>query len=99
MIDIEIYLADNAGFCGGVKRAVDLAFKNAKKGVYSLGDLVHNPQVIDDLNKKGVINIDSIDGVNNSKVIIRSHGVHKSILDKLRENNNEVIDCVSFNNY
>lgn len=94
MIDIEIYLADNAGFCGGVKRAVDLAFKNAKKGVYSLGDLVHNPQVIDDLNKKGVINIDSIDGVNNSKVIIRSHGVHKSILDKLRENNNEVIDCV-----
>lgn len=94
MIKIEIYLADNAGFCGGVKRAVDLAFKNANKGVYSLGDLVHNERVVSELEKLGVETIDDITAIKNSKVIIRSHGVHKSVIDKLKENNNEIIDCV-----
>ena len=94
MINIEIYLAENAGFCGGVKRAVKLAFDNADKGVYCLGDLVHNPRVVSELKEKGVIKIDDIKGIKDSKVIIRSHGVHKSILEELKDNNNEIVDCV-----
>ena len=83
---MEIIVADVNGFCGGVKRAVKMAFDNAKEGVYSYGDLVHNEIVVKDLEDKGVKKIDDTD-VYDSKVIIRSHGVHKKILDKLEENN------------
>lgn len=86
-------MANNAGFCGGVKRAVDLAFKNADNGVYSYGELVHNPVVTKELSDKGVVNINDTN-VKNSKVIIRSHGVKKKVLDELRNNGNKIIDCV-----
>lgn len=49
---LEIYLADYAGFCGGVKRACKLAFAAADDGVYCLGDIVHNEVVINDLKRK-----------------------------------------------
>ena len=91
---IEVYLANNAGFCGGVKRAVILADKGAEKGVYSLGPLVHNQRVVEELEKKGVVTVENIDNINNSKVIIRSHGIHKSIREELIENKNQIIDCV-----
>lgn len=92
-IFIKIIVADNAGFCGGVKRAVDMAFDNAEEGVYSYGDLVHNPLVIKKLEDNGVSRLDNTD-VKNSKVIIRSHGVHKSIIDELKNGNNEIVNCV-----
>ena len=91
---IEVYLANNAGFCGGVKRAVILADKGAEKGVYSLGPLVHNQRVVEELEKKGVVTVENIDNINNSRVIIRSHGIHKSIREELIENKNQIIDCV-----
>ncbi|WP_019106929.1 bifunctional 4-hydroxy-3-methylbut-2-enyl diphosphate reductase/30S ribosomal protein S1 [Peptoniphilus senegalensis] len=90
---MEIIVADVNGFCGGVKRAVNMAFDNAGKGVYSYGDLVHNEFVVKELEKKGVITVDNTD-IHNSKVIIRSHGVHKKILNELEKNNNEIINCV-----
>ncbi|MBU5669165.1 bifunctional 4-hydroxy-3-methylbut-2-enyl diphosphate reductase/30S ribosomal protein S1 [Peptoniphilus sp. MSJ-1] len=90
---MEIIVADKYGFCGGVKRAVKMAFDNASIGVYSYGDIVHNEIVVSDLENLGVKTIDDTD-VENSKVIIRSHGVHKKILDELSEKNNEIINCV-----
>ncbi|WP_051259756.1 bifunctional 4-hydroxy-3-methylbut-2-enyl diphosphate reductase/30S ribosomal protein S1 [Peptoniphilus mikwangii] len=93
-MEIKVTVAKNAGFCGGVKRAVKLAMDNADEGVYSLGELVHNRRVVDDLRKLGVKQIDNVDGIKNSKVIIRSHGVHKSVIDKLKNSNNEIVDCV-----
>lgn len=90
---MEIIVADVYGFCGGVKRAVKMAFDNADKGVYSYGDLVHNEFVVDELQRKGVEEIDDTN-IENSKVIIRSHGVHKNILDDLKKRNNEIINCV-----
>lgn len=94
LIKIEIILADNAGFCGGVKRAVILANKNAGKGVYSLGELVHNKKVVEDLEKSGVTIINDHKNIKNSKVIVRSHGEHKSIIDELVNNKNTIVDCV-----
>lgn len=90
---MEIIVADVYGFCGGVKRAIKMAFDNAYKGVYSYGDLVHNEFVVDELQRKGVEEIDDTN-IENSKVIIRSHGVHKNILDDLKKRNNEIINCV-----
>lgn len=92
---MKIILADNAGFCFGVKRAVDMTTKeldNTDKKVYSLGPLIHNPQTIKEFEKKGLITIYDIEGLNKDKVIIRSHGVAKSIIDKIRESNTEIID-------
>lgn len=92
LIFIEIIVANNAGFCGGVKRAVDLAFKNADNGVYSYGELVLI-SCDKELSDKGVVNINDTN-VKNSKVIIRSHGVKKKVLDELKNNGNKIIDCV-----
>ncbi|WP_138159760.1 bifunctional 4-hydroxy-3-methylbut-2-enyl diphosphate reductase/30S ribosomal protein S1 [Peptoniphilus catoniae] len=94
LMKIEVLVAENAGFCGGVKRAVILANKNAGKGVYSLGPLVHNKRVVEDIEKLGVEVVDEYQILNNSKVIIRSHGVHKKIIDYLKDQGNEIIDCV-----
>ena len=91
---IEIKLAKNAGFCGGVKRAVKLAFENANTDVYALGELVHNKFVVKGLEDKGVTHINSHENIENSKVIIRSHGVHKSILEDLEQSSNKIINCV-----
>ncbi|MGI5949668.1 bifunctional 4-hydroxy-3-methylbut-2-enyl diphosphate reductase/30S ribosomal protein S1 [Peptoniphilus sp.] len=90
---MEIILADHLGFCGGVKRAYKMAFENADENTYSYGDLVHNEEVIKELEEKGVKRIDDTN-IKNSKVIIRSHGVHKKILDEFIEKGNEVINCV-----
>lgn len=52
---MKIYLAEHAGFCFGVKRAIEIAEKmEGKKDVYTLGPLIHNPQVVKDLEEKGI---------------------------------------------
>jgi 4-hydroxy-3-methylbut-2-enyl diphosphate reductase len=72
-----------------------MAEKTLRSGVkvYSLGPLIHNPQVIDRLRSQGLETIDSVDNVTGGKVIIRSHGVHPVVLDKLRARGAEIIDA------
>ena len=89
---MEIILAKSAGFCFGVKRAVDMANSSASEDTYSYGELVHNKNVVKELEDKGVRPYNS--NVKNKKVIIRSHGVHKDILKDLINDGNEIIDCV-----
>ncbi|RKD34772.1 bifunctional 4-hydroxy-3-methylbut-2-enyl diphosphate reductase/30S ribosomal protein S1 [Thermohalobacter berrensis] len=92
---MKIILAENSGFCFGVKKAIDSAYEtvnNKKNNVYSLGPLIHNKQVIEQLKSKGLKTIENIDDVKNGKVIIRSHGVPLNIYDKTKENNIELID-------
>ena len=93
MKKLKVYLADYLGFCGGVKRAVNMAFDAADKDVYSLGDIVHNESVVNSLKKLGVRATEDTD-IKNSKVIIRSHGVPKEDLEKLKKNGNVIINCV-----
>ncbi len=55
---MKIMIAKTAGFCFGVKRAIDIAFRLAsekRKGVYTLGPIIHNPQVVAKLKKKGIV--------------------------------------------
>ena len=97
---MEIIIAENAGFCFGVKRAVDLTEEELSKkecSMYSLGPLIHNPQVVEDFDKKGLKVIDSIEELEinpekNKKVIIRSHGVSKQIIEKMEDNSIEFTD-------
>ena len=58
---MEIILAKSAGFCFGVQRAVDTAYKEAgKQHVYTYGPIIHNEEVIEDLRKKGILVIDDL---------------------------------------
>jgi 4-hydroxy-3-methylbut-2-enyl diphosphate reductase len=94
---MEIIVARNSGFCFGVKRAVNLAFnavRKHKKDIYSLGPIIHNPQVVDALAREGVGQVDSIDKVKEGSLILRSHGITSpEILDDARSRGLNIIDA------
>ena len=96
---IDIVVAKNAGFCFGVKRAIDMLDdivndKKIKKPIYSIGAIIHNDIVIKKYSEKGVIIVDEEKtlSLKDSTVILRTHGVEKRIHEKLLENNNYIID-------
>lgn len=94
----KIILADSAGFCFGVKRAVDIAMSTEKKynkKIYTLGQLIHNNDVVKYLEENNIyaIDIEDIDKLNESDiVIIRSHGISPNILKLLKDKNLNVVD-------
>ena len=90
----KITLAKTAGFCFGVRRAVDRAFSLAeeKKDAVTLGPLIHNPQVVERLSKMGLSPVSSPEEAKEGQtVLIRSHGVGKEIYDRLL--GHEIVDC------
>ena len=95
---MEIVLAENAGFCFGVKRAIDSVYDLLEKNddeIYSVGPLIHNELVTNDLKNKGLIEIndyDEIGKLKNKKVIIRTHGIEKEYYELLKKNGNEIVD-------
>ena len=97
---MEVRLAKTAGFCFGVKRAVDTVYKEAKKNqetIYTFGPIIHNEQVVEDLEKNGVFVVNTVDELKGLKtgttVIIRSHGVGKYIYDLMEELGLHVVDA------
>jgi small subunit ribosomal protein S1 len=93
---MKVYVVKQAGFCFGVKRAIKLAcdaVKSKNRKVYTLGPLIHNPQVVEDLKRKGVHVLENINGIKSGTVIIRSHGVHPRILRRLKGRRVEVMDA------
>lgn len=93
--NVKIITAKRAGFCFGVKRAVDMAFDAADKcaKVNTLGPIIHNPQVIDKLRLQGVTPINDIDNNGIKTLIIRTHGVPFGISRRLAEKKYEVVDA------
>lgn len=92
---MKIIIAENAGFCFGVKRAVDMTTNellNSNNDVYSLGPLIHNAQVVKSFEEKGLKTINDIHDINDSKIIIRSHGVGRVTIDKISEANLDIVD-------
>ena len=83
---MKVLLAKSAGFCYGVKRAVELAAKTGEEtgGCWMLGDLIHNSHVVEDLARRGVRKTEDPAGLAaGDTVVIRSHGELKSVLDDL----------------
>ncbi len=99
--ECEIVVATHGGFCFGVKRAVDIAFKAVQKSdsrpMFTLGPLIHNPQVVEQLESEGIKVIDSLEELDGGKdkpvVIIRSHGVPKNTLREAEERGIEILDA------
>ncbi len=94
---VEIFIADHAGFCFGVERAVSLVEDTSKKkdkGVYTLGPIIHNPQIVSKFAENGVGVCNSPEDVDkNNTVVIRSHGVTKETYSKLDERQVKVVDA------
>ncbi len=82
---MKITLAETAGFCFGVNRAVNMVYELLEKGekVCTLGPIIHNPQLVDELAEKGVRIVESPEQANQDEtLVIRSHGVAKAVLQK-----------------
>ena len=96
---MEVIVAKTAGFCFGVKRAVDKVYEqieHAGKTIYTYGPIIHNEEVVKDFEEKGVRVIESeeeLKALHDGIVIIRSHGVGKHVYDILEENGIEIVDA------
>lgn len=93
---MEVEIAKNSGLCYGVKRALNLARETrlTKEGVvYTLGDLIHNPQVISDLKDQGVLSTEALHTLEKGTVIIRSHGVSPEIYTLLERKKLDIVDA------
>lgn len=95
----KIIVAKYAGFCFGVQRAVDTVYEQCGKGdIYTYGPIIHNEEVVKDLEHKGVMIVEDTktlteDGNKEKTVVIRSHGISKNIYEKLKNNNINVVDA------
>lgn len=91
-----VQVADQAGYCFGVRRALDMAKEHlSQKGkkVYSLGPIIHNPQVVEEFRKKGLIPVESLEDADEGVLVIRSHGVARGLLEEARRKGLEVVDA------
>ncbi|MDE5996375.1 MAG: bifunctional 4-hydroxy-3-methylbut-2-enyl diphosphate reductase/30S ribosomal protein S1, partial [Eubacterium sp.] len=87
---MQIKLAETAGFCFGVDRAVNLVYELVQNGekVCTLGPIIHNQQLVDDLSARGVKTIASPDECESGyKIVVRTHGVEKSVIDDIESRN------------
>ncbi|MDE6607920.1 MAG: 4-hydroxy-3-methylbut-2-enyl diphosphate reductase [Lachnospiraceae bacterium] len=96
---MEVMLAKSAGFCFGVKRAVEQVYEQVEKGgknIYTYGPIIHNEEVVKDLEKKGVRVIgtkEELKQLSEGTVIIRSHGVSKEIYTIIEEKGLVCVDA------
>lgn len=94
----KVILAKSAGFCFGVRRAVNTVYDIIEReNVYTYGPIIHNEEVVADLEQKGVKVIDENDSLTavdaNSTVVIRSHGVSEEVYDRINSHNAEIVDA------
>jgi len=89
-----VILAKNAGFCFGVKRAVEAVEKHIDNRIVTLGPLIHNKDVVQSLEERGVRCVERIDDVNSGEtVVIRSHGATPDVYEELNKKGIELIDA------
>ena len=93
-LTLEVIIADYAGYCFGVKKAMetvkDLIDKN--ETAKTLGPIIHNPQVVEKLKSSGIVPAD-LSEINSGNVIIRTHGVGSELLKQLENRNLNIINC------
>jgi len=92
---MKIKIAKTAGFCFGVRRAIDLAYKTVKgkKLVYTLGPLIHNPQEVKRLSQKGIKPVGSLGKLKKVTLILRTHGIPSTLRKKLEQKELVLVDA------
>lgn len=91
----EVYLAENLGFCYGVKRAIQLAEDSVTSDSrsYTLGPIIHNPQMVARLAEKGIGKIETLEEITEGTVIVRSHGVGPHVYDMIEAKGLNLVDA------
>lgn len=92
---LQLIIAEYAGFCYGVKRAMEMVEDLIKKGekAYTLGPLIHNPQVVDDLKNRGIMAADLDEIKEKGNLVIRTHGVGPSLISQAKDRGLNIIDA------
>jgi len=93
---MKITIAKDAGYCFGVRDAVNMAYDASEKfgGVYMLGDIVHNENVIDDLSNAGATVVSKLDDIpNNKPILFRAHGTDKDVWKEAKSKDMNIIDA------
>ena len=93
---VKITIAESAGFCFGVKRAIDLVQDIASKNdkVYTFGPLIHNPQEIQRLEKENIKVVEDFSKIEKGVLVLRTHGIQLNIYEKLLTKKNiELVDA------
>ena len=87
-----IILAEHAGFCFGVRRAMEAAERSAP--AVTLGPIIHNPQAVEQLRQRGITSVDSVTDIpEGARVIIRSHGIGRQVYEQLRARTDAIVDA------
>ena len=92
---MKVLVAEKCGFCPGVRTAINLAQKTLADDdkVYSLGHIIHNEDMVNQLTKAGLSTVDSIEPIESGTVLIRSHGATLVELDQIREKGLKIVDA------
>lgn len=95
MASLEVVRAEYAGACYGVQRALDMTRRasSASGSVCTLGPLIHNPRVVQELEEQGIGVASSVDDIDAQDVVIRSHGVVPQIIDEIKQRGYNVVDA------
>lgn len=88
---MQVFLPQEIGFCFGVKRALKLVLNEIKRSgkTYTLGDLIHNSQVVENLKRKGIESIENLSQIKEGTLVIRSHGADPSIIEEAKKKKNK----------
>ena len=92
---MSVKIAENSGFCFGVKRAIKIALEAAQGNhqIVTLGPIIHNPQMVEKLASEGIERVNEVSEIQGRPTIIRSHGVKKEIQEELIANDIEIINA------
>ncbi len=96
---MQVILAESAGFCFGVKRAVDTVYekiKTSESPVYTFGPIIHNEEVVEDLEKKGVHAVSDLNELKQLPkgiMVIRSHGISREVYRQIEREGFEIVDA------
>jgi 4-hydroxy-3-methylbut-2-enyl diphosphate reductase len=93
---MDILIVKSAGFCFGVKRAIDIAFAMAgrkRQGIYTFGPIIHNPQVIEKLGEKGILPTEDVHRQDIRAMIIRTHGIPLNLMEEASKEGYEIVDA------
>ncbi|HBO83762.1 MAG: 4-hydroxy-3-methylbut-2-enyl diphosphate reductase [Deltaproteobacteria bacterium GWC2_42_11] len=94
---MEIFIVKTAGFCFGVKRAINMAYDAAGTAsggdIYTIGPIIHNPQVVSKLEESNIHTAENISNIKNGTVIVRSHGITSREMRGIREKDLNMVDA------
>lgn len=93
---MEIKIAEHSGFCFGVRRAIDIAENLLSKScgdVYSWGEIIHNPRVVESFSKRGIKAITDLDSIKRGTILISSHGTSPEVLEAVKKKDLKVVDA------